>query len=293
MDLPGWQALREEIHEQGCEIVTVALEASGPEAARPFVERAQPAHPSLIDESHTVDALFGVVNIPNSVWIDEAGMIVRPVEAAWPPPAADREAPPTAELPEGPVGHRMGELITEAGKIISDRDDYVTALRDWVAQGSESEFALSPDEVIERSGPRGTEEATAAAEFELASHLLQRGDLDAARPHFRTAHELQPDNWTYKRQAWSIEPSALRGPRSRFWQGPMPGEEEAWPYPGDWVRDAQAIGGENYYPRFQRQRHGPAMPRQARLPDSPGLGRRSSLSRGEARNVAGVRSDVE
>ena len=31
-----------------------------------------------------MDALFGVVNIPNVVWIDEQGMIVRPAEPGWP-----------------------------------------------------------------------------------------------------------------------------------------------------------------------------------------------------------------
>ena len=31
-----------------------------------------------------MDALFGVVNIPNVVWIDEQGIIVRPAEPGWP-----------------------------------------------------------------------------------------------------------------------------------------------------------------------------------------------------------------
>lgn len=229
----------------------MALESSGPDAARAYVDRARPTHPSLIDEAHLVDERFGIINIPNSVWIDETGVIVRPVEAAWPPADQERTTPPRPSPPAGAIGARMGAMMSEAGKILSDREAYVAALRDWVAHGEASAFALSRDEVVRRSGRRGVAEAVAAAEFELAQYFFRRDDLDTARPHFRRAHELQPDNWTYKRQAWSIEPSAIDGPLRRFWQGPMPGQESDWPYAGDWVQDAQAIGGANYYPRFQ------------------------------------------
>jgi hypothetical protein len=228
--------------------VTVCLDSLGAEAARPLIERAKPEHPSLIDVAHVVDERFGVVNIPNSLWIDEAGTIVRPAEPAWPDvpePGGAADAP--AEQPPG----RMGEMMAAASQIVSDRAQYVAALRDWVEKGAASEFALSPEEVIARSGRRGVEEATAAAEFELAQHLFRAGDLAAARPHFREAHRLQPDNWTYKRQAWSIEPSAVEGPLERFWQGPLPGKEAEWAYEGDWVTDATANGPANYYPRFR------------------------------------------
>ena len=33
-----WQALREELHPQGLEIVTVGMDTAGPEACRPFIE---------------------------------------------------------------------------------------------------------------------------------------------------------------------------------------------------------------------------------------------------------------
>jgi hypothetical protein len=226
----------------------------GAEAARPYVERAQPEHPSLMDVAHRVDELFGVVNIPNSVWIDEAGTIVRPAEPAWPDApevaeAADDASPPP-KAPELPPG-RLGEMMAAAGQIVTDRSAYLAALRDWVARGAESEFALSPEDVVARSGRRGVEEATAAAEFELAQHLYRSGDLESARSHFRSAHRLQPDNWTYKRQAWSLEPSAFDGPLARFWQGPVPGHEADWAYDGDWVSDAKAAGPANYYPRFR------------------------------------------
>lgn len=231
--------------------MTVCLDSMGPEAARPHIERAKAQHPSLIDVAHLVDERFGVVNIPNSVWIEESGTIVRPAEPAWPDaPQIGNEAPArpaAADLPPG----RMGELMAAAGDIVTDRAAYVGALRDWVENGADSEFALAPAEVIARSGPRGLDQATAAAEFELAQHLYRTGDEEAARAHFREAHRLQPGNWTYKRQAWSMEPSALEGPMARFWQGPLPGAEADWAYDGDWVSDARAGGPANYYPRFR------------------------------------------
>ena len=226
----------------------MCLDSMGAEAARPYVERAQPDHPSLMDPAHLVDERFGVVNIPNSVWIDEAGTIVRPAEPAWPNAPEEGQALPAP--PDEPG--RLKEMMTAAGQIVSDRAAYVAALRDWADRGAASDFALSPAKVVARSGRRGVEEATAAAEFELAQHLYRNGDLESARPHFREAHRLQPDNWTYKRQAWSVEPSALEGPLARFWQGPLPGHESDWAYDGDWVADAKALGPANYYPRFLR-----------------------------------------
>ena len=229
----------------------MCLDLLGAEAARPPIERAAPKHPSLIDEGHLVDERFGIVNIPNSVWIDEAGMIVRPAEPAFPNvPEPGTEVPPKVAPEDLPPG-RMGELMAAASEIVTDRAEYVAALRDWVAKGADSEFALSPAEVVERSGRRGVAEATAAAEFELAQHLCRAGDQGAARPHFKEAHRLQPDNWTYKRQAWSLEPSALEGPMARFWQGPVPGAEADWAYDGDWLTDAKVNGPASYYPRFR------------------------------------------
>ncbi len=230
--------------------MTVCLDAMGAEAARPYIDRARPDHPSLIDAAHLVDERFGVINIPNSVWIDEDGIIVRPAEPAWPdsPEAAERPQAAAAEPPAG----RLGELMAAAGQIVTDREPYCAALHDWAEKGRASEFALSPEDVVARSTHRGVEEATAAAEFELAQHLYRAEDLKSARPHFKEAHRLQPDNWTYKRQAWSLEPSAFEGPLARFWQGPLPDHEADWPYDGDWVTDAKALGPANYYPRFQR-----------------------------------------
>ena len=93
-----WQELREELHPRGLEVVTVALDTGGVEAAKPFVDKAAPTHPSLLDEAHLVDELFGVVNVPNGVRIDEDGVIDRPAEPAGrqPGPASTLSGPATA-----------------------------------------------------------------------------------------------------------------------------------------------------------------------------------------------------
>ena len=212
----------------------MALDAGGVDAARPFIEKANPTHPSLIDETHLTDELFGFVNVPNAVWIDEQGVLVRPSHPAHHTVSPLREM----EVPEG-LG-RMGELLTEVKKIHTDPISYVAALRDWVEKGAASEFALAPDEVVARSRPRDARAAEAAAAFELAQHLWRAGDRDRAVPWFRRAHELDPGNWTYKRQAWTFATTEAGQP-SDLVQGPNDLFE------GNWLDDVRAIGAENYY----------------------------------------------
>lgn len=79
-----WQALHEKLNdpgEKGLTVVTVSMDAD-PEAARPFIEDAGSTHPSLIDRDHIVAGLFNLVNVPQALWIDETGRIVRPAETA-------------------------------------------------------------------------------------------------------------------------------------------------------------------------------------------------------------------
>jgi hypothetical protein len=225
-----WQALRSELYPKGLEIVTVALDTGGAEAARPWIEAARPEHPSLIDQAHVTDELFGFVNVPNGVWIDEDGVLVRPAEPAWPP--REPNATRYDNIPED-TPQLLKDMLAEARKIPSDPKRYVDALRDWVEHGSGSRYALSPEEVVERSRPRPAEHARAAACFELGQHLWREGQRDAAVGWFREAHRLQPENWTYKRQAWSLA-DPLQGPTAL--------------YDGDWLSDIRAIGAENYYP---------------------------------------------
>jgi hypothetical protein len=238
-----WQALRNELHPKGFELVTVGLDTLGADACRPFIEAAAPEHPALIDAHHRLAELFGVVNIPQSVWIDETGTLVRPAETAPAPPGAPRAAAADAGqvLPR-----RFQEIMAEAAKIRQDAEAYHHALRNWVENGADSPFALSPEAVIARSRPRNADVARGHAHFELASELERRGHHDAAVVHFRQAHALVPESWTFRRQAWSLE-RPVDGPLARYWQGPDPNAPERWPYEGDWLSDVRRQGAESYY----------------------------------------------
>jgi hypothetical protein len=212
-------------------VVSVALDTGGAEAARPWIERAKTSHPAVIDAAHLLDEMLGVVNVPSGIWIDEDGLIVRPPEPAFP----WRPRPPSNEL-LAQLPALMVEQLREAQKIQIEPERYVAALRDWVKLGRRSRYALPSEDVLARSRPRGEERSRAAACFELGQHLQRAGHDRDATPWFREAHDLDPDNWTYRRQAWSLA-------------DPLQGPTDA--YDSDWLSEVRKIGAENYYPPLE------------------------------------------
>jgi hypothetical protein len=237
-----WQERREHLHQKGLEIVTVAMDTGGWDAARPFLEVARPTHPALIDQEHSLDRLLGVVNVPSGVWIDEEGTIVRPPEPAFARPFAETMpqvvaavADSLSEVPSLPgVLDAARRLPVGPGQRV-DPDRYFDALRDWVERGADSEYALSESQVIDRSRPVPPDVSAAAAHFELAQHFYRKGLTDSAAIHFEEAMRLQPENWTYKCQAW-----ACMNPGSKPTEG----------YNRAWLEAVDKIGIENYYERL-------------------------------------------
>lgn len=228
-----WQGLYEELAPDGLEIVTVALDTDR-EAALPFVEAANPTHPSLVDQALSMVDRFGITNVPFALWIDEDGTIVRPPEVAFPQraergqdeAAAARQAAAIAQMPE-----KQRTVVEAMTKAVDRSGRYTDAVRDWVANGADSAFVLSPAEVVARSRPRPIEFGLAAAHFELGQHLHRAGfPLDAV-PHFRQAHALDLTNWSYPREAMSLA-------------------DPSWGkvYDRDLLSEVAAVGPETFYP---------------------------------------------
>ena len=70
-----WQALYEELRAQNFTVVAVAMD-SRPADPLPWIEAAKPTYLTLIDRDHRLAELYDMVNVPEAVWIDEAGRLV-------------------------------------------------------------------------------------------------------------------------------------------------------------------------------------------------------------------------
>jgi hypothetical protein len=184
--------------------------------------------------------LFGITNVPFGIWVDETGTIVRPAEVAFsgrtamqrPAPAAGEpkaDAPPRPPRPEVPAA--MQETMAKMMGNVDMTGKYTVAVRDWVAKSADSEYVLGPAEVVERSRPRPPEFGLAAAHFALAQHLHRAGHPLDAVPHFDEAHRLDPENWSYRRQAFALV-------------------QKEWGkvYDSDLLSEVATIGAETFYP---------------------------------------------
>jgi hypothetical protein len=167
-------------------VITVALDRSAADA-RPWIEAARPAHPSLIDPRHVVADLYNMVNVPTAVWIDERGRIVRPNDVAF--------------------GTDTFRHITgiEAAR-------HLGLLRAWVR----GESAVMPADRARalQSLPTPSDQQ-ARAEFALAQWFTERGLGEAAERHFVRAGELAPHDFTIRRGSMPIRNIDPMGPHFR------------------------------------------------------------------------------
>ena len=198
-----WQSLYADLKDRGFAVVAVAMDV--PEAARPWIEAARPGYPCLIDSSHHVADLYNMVNVPQAVWIDEAGRIVRPPENAGSSDAFRHMDRVTKKMAPEQLEERERTKST-----------YVAAVRDWVAKGSASAFVYDAAEARARLRLPDSAIAQAHAHFRLAQHLLRAGKREEAAAQFADASRLHPDSWTIWRQAAEKDATGLAaGPE--FW----------------------------------------------------------------------------
>jgi tetratricopeptide (TPR) repeat protein len=183
-----WQSLAEELKGEAFDVVAVALDTA--EAARPWIESAQPGYRCLIDADHHVAALYNLVNVPQAVWIDETGRIVRPPETAGSTDAFRALDRRTNTLPEAMMAER--QRVKAA---------YLDAVRDWARRGSRSPNALAASQAAAGLPLPDDAVAEAHAHFRLAQHLRRIGREDEAQAAYARATALHPDSWARWRQA--------------------------------------------------------------------------------------------
>jgi hypothetical protein len=146
------------------------------EDVRPFIERAAPTHPSVIDVEHAVAELYHVVNVPTILWIDESGRIVRPHDT---------------------------QFGTDTFTAFHHKRSapYLDMIRAWVREDA---GAMSPEEVAALQIAPSADSQRARAERTLAWWLHRHGRAEEAEAHFARAAELAPGDWTIRRGSMPI-----------------------------------------------------------------------------------------
>jgi hypothetical protein len=210
-----WQQLFDSLKTEKFMVVAIAEESRGAEHARQWIEQAKAEYWCLVDTEHHVADLYGMVNVPQAVWIDEAGRIVRPPETA------------------GSTDHfRQMDLATRtlAPELQAARDAaraaYLDAVRDWVLTGR---HALSTDAARGRLPQITPEIALAHAHFRLGIWLRRHGNAAEGDAHLAEASRLHPGSWNMWRQAADLD-EVGKASSAAFWQR------------------VQALGDRPYYP---------------------------------------------
>jgi hypothetical protein len=199
-----WQALYEELKDHGFVVIAVALDSREGDPL-PWIEAATPTYPCLIDRDHRVADLYHMVNVPQAVWIDERGTIVRPTEVAGAYEGFRRMDRQTRELPP-----EVARVTAEA------RATYLNAIRDWVRLGPASEHAFDGARARARA-PQPTEDvARAHVAFRLGQHLIRHGQPDEGGRWLAEASRLHPESWAIWRQRAGVTELGLAA-QPDFW----------------------------------------------------------------------------
>lgn len=90
--------------------------------------------------------------------------------------------------------------------IVTEGVEYITGIRDWVANGDKSSYVLSDAEFAARVKPRSQNEMEADASFAMAVWFHHAGNTLLSKKYFERAQQLNPDDWNYHRQDWSFTP---------------------------------------------------------------------------------------
>ena len=152
----------------------------------------RPGRPTsaLIDRDHRLAELYGVVNVPQAIWIDEYGRIVRPAETAGAYEGFRQMNRATREVPE------------EVARLNAAGEERPTSTPSGTGCGAVPTASMRSG-ASRRAGPPAalTEDIAAAqAMFRLGQFLMRHGEREEGDRWLEEASRLHPESWCIWRQ---------------------------------------------------------------------------------------------
>ncbi len=146
-------------------LVSIAVDAQGAEAARPWAEAAGATFATVVDRENRLAQLYDYKLVPNGIFVDEHG-IVRYAK----------------------IG---GFSVDHAADV-----EAIQRLIDGDAEQLEAESSVAPYQL-------GTlERELVETRMRLGAELFRRGARDEAIAEWRRALRLDPENLTIRKQIW-------------------------------------------------------------------------------------------
>lgn len=188
--MPVWQRIYEEINDPNFVIVCAAQDTGGEAVAGPIFDQANPTYIQIVDPDHIISSAFNFVNVPSAAWVDEEGRIVRIDEGTY------------SKAHEIGAGDQM---------ISFGNDVYAPALKDWVANGTNSEHVQTAATVTGNIRQHSADQMRADAAFRLANLFRSHGQTEKAEQYWEQARALNPDSVNFIRQNLTLTEEGSAG----------------------------------------------------------------------------------
>ena len=145
----------------------MAIEHTGPEAARSVVDAAGVTFPAIIDEQGALSRRFGFKVVPNGVLVDEGGII------RW---------------------AKFGGFSIDNTDDIAVVERFLAGDEPGASPEADAPYALGP-----------LEQELVATKLQLGRVLLEAGRTPEAVATWRDALRFDPANFTIRKQIWAAE----------------------------------------------------------------------------------------
>ena len=148
-------------------MVSVAIDAQGPEVAKPYLTKAGATFVSLIDQTNLLSGLLGFKAVPNGLLIDELGIL----------------------------------NYRKYGGFEIRNSEYRGIVTSWIEGASPKWLAnrMQKDEM------GGAAHQKAILHFQTGVDYFNQGNISEALREWKLGRDLEPDNWVIRKQIWAVE----------------------------------------------------------------------------------------